>query len=301
MSRLITNEYTDKLEKLINEFEQSTKLTSLINFFVDEIKKDQNRKGNKKIFSIKDFKKLNEIIDSYNLKRIFAYINIIIKSYKGKYLRIHLNVDLSENLIDNLITLTAWDAISEGLYDDSIIDEQIKTLKLKTALPLEATNNNGHSLNQLYRERYGLQHKLKLIDKIKSLKNTIPQSGMLLNLNKTAGNSVCLSEFSLFPESLNTLINFGNSLQYIYNNNTSILQNIGTIINLLPAERGKNIWHSDFVSENINRWNELPEFNFSKVITITSGEKTTESLLEMYKQKKFQAEEIYTVFPFEIH
>ena len=40
--------------------------------------------------------------------------------------------------------------------------------------------------------------------------------------------------------------------------------------------------------------------NFKKVVTITSGEKTLEALLEMQKQNKFQADEIYTLFPFEL-
>jgi hypothetical protein len=95
-------------------------------------------------------------------------------------------------------------------------------------------------------------------------------------------------------------VNFGDSLQDIYEKNNSILQNISTIISLFPAERGRNIWHSDYISENINAWNQLSEFNFNKVITITSGEKTPEGLLEMQKQKKFQSEEIYTIFSFEL-
>ena len=49
------------------------------------------------------------------------------------------------------------------------------------------------------------------------------------------------------------------------------------------------------MSDEISRYS-----NFKKVITITSGEKRPEALLEMHIQKKFQAEEIYTIFSFEL-
>jgi hypothetical protein len=301
MSRIITDKYTDKLNELIEEFNQSTNLTSLVNFFKDEIEKDQIRKWNRnrKIFSPKNLEKINELIYSYELKRIFAYLSNIVEGFKGQYLHIHLNVDLSENLIDNLITLAAWDALSQGSYDEGILNDQINSLNLKNARPLQALNNNGHSLNQIYRESYGLQHKLKLFEKIKSLKNNNPKRGILLNLNTIGDEHVYLSDFSKFPASLNTYINFGESIQYIYDLYDSILENTNTIINMFPAERGKNVWSQDFIKENIDAWNQLPGFNFNKVITITSGEKTPEALLEMRRQKKFQAEEIYFIFSFE--
>ena len=44
MSRIITNNYIEKLNGLINEFESSPKLCSLIDFFLEEIQRDQNRK-----------------------------------------------------------------------------------------------------------------------------------------------------------------------------------------------------------------------------------------------------------------
>lgn len=302
MSRIITENYSYRLNSLINEFEFSPNSSSLIDFFLEEVQKDQNRKGskNQKVFSANDLVRILEIKDSIELKRIFAYLNTIVKTFNGQYLHIHLNADLSEKLINNLITLAVWDALSEGLYDDSILDEQINSLKMITARPIEAPNNNGHSLNQIYRERYGLKHKLKFIEEIKNINFSAKKNGILLNLNKSNDCCVNLSEFSIFPESLNTYINLGESLQCIYDKNNTALQNITTILNLFPAERGQNIWSNSFISENINAWNQFPEYNFSKVITITSGEKTAENLLEMKKQNKFQAEEMYTIFSFEL-
>jgi hypothetical protein len=102
------------------------------------------------------------------------------------------------------------------------------------------------------------------------------------------------------PKALNSYINFGESLQSLYDKNNAILSRVDTIINLFPAITGSNIWYHDFITESIKQWNRLGEFNFKKVITITVGEKTPESLLDMQKQNKFQAAEIYTIFPFEI-
>ncbi len=73
------------------------------------------------------------------------------------------------------------------------------------------------------------------------------------------------------------------------------VERLSMIINLFPSITGKNIWYKDFMSDEISRYN-----NFKKIITITSGEKTPEALLEMQKQNKFQAEEIYTIFSFEL-
>jgi hypothetical protein len=296
MSRIITNNYIEKLNNLINEFDYPTNLYSFVDFFIEEVKKDQNRKENKKIFSKKDFQKVNELINSVDIKRIFAYVSNIGNGFKGKYLHIHLNVDLSENLIDNFITLFGWYTLSQGLYDNVILDEQINSLKNITARPLELLNNNGHLVNQIYRERYGLQHKLKFIEKIKSLPNKIANNGLLLNLNTSANSHVNLSEFSICPESSNTFVNFGNSRKDIFKEmGREKVERLSMIINLFPSITGKNIWYKDFMSDEINSYN-----NFKKIITITSGEKTPEALLEMQKQKKFLAEEIYTIFSFEL-
>lgn len=303
MSRIITNNYIEKLNETINGFENSPSLCSLVDFFLDEVQKDQNRKVNRtqKIFSSIDIEKLNKIKESEELNKIYAYINIIINAFQGQYLHIHLNVDLTENNLDNLISLFTWEALAGCSYDEDHLDKQISLLNIETNRNLMLpTDNNGHAINQIYRKRYGQKHKLKFIEKIKRLASNTQKNGVLLNLNASASSCVYLSDFSEFPESMNTYVNFGESLQDIYDNNNAILQNISTILSLFPAERGTNIWYSNFISENINAWNQLPGFNFGKVITITSGEKTPEALLEMHKQKKFQAEEIFTIFSFEL-
>jgi hypothetical protein len=303
MTRIITNNYIEKLNKLIIEFENSPNLYLLVDFFVKEVQTDQDRKANRnqKIFTKSDLLKIIEIKDLNDLKRLFSYINLILKTFNGQYLHIHINCDLSENIINNLTTLFAWEALVECSYDKETIDNQIGILKAETKRDLiMPSDNNGHETNQIFRKRYGSKHRLKFIEKIKSLAKSNSNNGLLLNLNSSTRVCVNLSDFSVFPDPLNTYVNFGDSLQDIYEKNNSILQNISTIISLFPAERGRNIWHSDYISENINAWNQLSEFNFNKVITITSGEKTPEGLLEMQKQKKFQSEEIYTIFSFEL-
>ena len=73
------------------------------------------------------------------------------------------------------------------------------------------------------------------------------------------------------------------------------VERLSMVLNLFPSITGKGIWYKDFIRDEIKKYN-----NFKKVITISSGEKTSEQLLEMQKQNKFQAEEIYTIFSFEL-
>jgi hypothetical protein len=276
---------------------------SFINFCIEEINKDQSRKGNRnqKLFSSNDAQKLQDIKKSKILKRIFAYINILLKVFPGKYFHIHINVDLSENISDNLVTLFSWNTLINSEFDKNILNTELKKLNLETKKDIIIPfDNNARTKNQKFKERYGLNHKLKFLTTIKNTNNHHPSGGLLLNINAGSTNCVNLSEFSSFPESIDSYINFGSSLQDIYENNDNILKNISTIINLFPAERGRNIWYHDFLAENINNWNQFPEFNFKKVITITSGYKTPEALLEMQKQNKFQTEETYTLFSFEL-
>jgi hypothetical protein len=299
MSRIINNKYLEKLNELVSEFESSPNLNSLIDFFQEEVQKDQNRKGNRnqKVFSANNLVKLSEIKDSVELRRIFVYTNVILKDFTGQYLHIHINADLSENLVENLISLFAWEASVNCSYDQDFLDNEINFLKLESKRDLIMPNdNNGHATNQIFRKRYGIKHKLKFIEQIKSLPDKTVRNGLLLNLNTSANSYVNLSEFSMCLESLNKFVNFGYSRKEIFNEmGREKVEKLSTIINLFPSITGKNIWYKDFMSDEINRYN-----NFKKVITITSGEKTPEALLEMHKQKKFQAEEIYTIFSFEL-
>jgi hypothetical protein len=299
MNRIITDSYVNSLNTLIDKYEISPALTSLVDFFTEEVKKDQNRKANRnqKIFSDKEKEKLNEIKDSEDLRRIYAYINVIIEAFIGKYLHIHLNVDLSENVSNNLTTLITWEALVNASYDKDFLDKEINLLKKETERDLIMPyDNNGHLKNQIFRKSVGLEHKLKFLKKIKSIQESNLNTGVLLNLNTSANSSINLSEYSICPESLNTFLNFGYSRKDIFKEmGREKVERLSMIINLFPSMTGKNIWYKDFMSDEINRYN-----NFKKIITITSGEKTPESLLEMQKQKKFQAEEIYTIFSFEL-
>jgi hypothetical protein len=302
MSRIITNNYFTKLNQIINAFEITPNLRNLIDFFLEDITKDQNRlrNRNQKIFTSNDLIKLNEIKSDEKLKTIYSYINILIKNFTRQYLHIHINEDLSENMTDNLVSIISWGALSESIYDNNILSNEIDSLKTEIKRDLIIPyDNNGHLTNQIFTKRLGLIHKLKFIEKITNLSQNTGNNGLLINLNTTANVCVNLSDFSIFPESINTFINFGNNLQSIYDRNNSVLQKISTIINVFPAERGKNIWYHDFIMENINAWNQLPGYNFSKIITVTSGKKNSEELLQMRKLNKFQSEEFYPIFSFE--
>ena len=302
MSRIITNKYFTKLNQIINAFEINPNLRNIIDFFLEDITKDQNRlrNRNQKIFTSNDLIKLNEIKSDEKLKTIYSYINILIKNFNRQYLHIHINEDLSENMTDNLVSIISWGALSESIYDDNILSNEISFLKTEIKRDLIIPyDNNGHLTNQIFTKRLGLIHKLKLFEKIINLSQNTGNNGLLINLNTTANVCVNLSDFSIFPESINSFINFGNNLQSIYDRNNSVLQKISTIINVFPAERGKNIWYHDFIKENINAWNQLPGYNFSKIITVTSGKKNSEELLQMRKLNKFQSEEFYPIFSFE--
>lgn len=299
MSRIIRSNYIEKLNKVISEFEISPKLQLLVDFFIEEVEKDQNRKGNRnqKYFLPNKLDKLNEIKNSDELKRIYIYINIIMKAFSNRYLHIHLNKDLSENISDNLITLFILGELAESSFDNQVLENEIKTLKIETSRDLILANdNNGHTTNQIFRRRRGQNHRLRFIEKIKSQINDTTSNGILINVNTSAIDSVDLSDFSKFPESINSHVNLGDSLRNTFQKmgEDKVLK-ISTIVNLFPTITGQNIWYKDFIRDEINRYS-----NFKKVITITSGEKTPEALLEFNKLNKFQADEIYTLFSFEL-
>lgn len=299
MSRIITSNYIIKLNKIIDKFDSSSKLNLIVDFFIEEVKNDQNRKGNRnqRNFSSNNLETLNEIKNSNELKKIFAYINIIINTFSNQYLHIHINTDLSENISNNLITIFTWRALAESLYDNDLIEKEMKTLKTETSRDLiMPTDNNGHVINQIFRKRHGLKHRLRFIEKIKSQIDDTTSSGILININASALGFVNLSDFSKFPDSLNTHMNFGDTLRntFIKIGEEKVLR-LTTIINLFPSITGQNIWYKDFIHDEISSYK-----NFKKVITITSGEKTAEALLDMQKQNKFQAEEIYIMFSFEL-
>lgn len=299
MSRIITDNYFDKINALIEEYEQSTNLSSLMNFFIEEVQKDQKRQGgrNQKVFSANNLLKLIEIRDSEELRRIFAYISIISKSFTGQYLHIHINADLSDNLVDNLITLSAWEGIIGCSFCKDLLLSETNYLNKKIGPYVKLpSDNNLHIINQIYREIFGMKHRLKFIAKINSLTESSVTNGLLINVNTSAGSCVNLSEFSEFPESLNCCVNFGDNLRNTFKKlgEDKVLR-LSKVLNLFPSITGQNIWYKDFIRDEISRYN-----NFKKVITITSGGKTPEALLEMQKQNKFQADEIYTIFSFEL-
>jgi len=299
MSRIITNNYIVKLNELIDEFRGSPNLNSFVDFFNEEILKDLTRKVNRnqKIFSSNAVEKINELKNLEELKRIYAYINIIINAFPDQYLHIHINSDFSEKISDNLITLFTWEALVGTSYEKNLLENEIKALKIETRSDLIIANdNNGHVTNQIFRRRHGLKHKLRFIEKINSQTNDTSNSGILININTSAFSCVNLSEFSEFPESLNSYVNFGDTLRNTFKKlgEDKVLR-LSKIVNLFPSITGQNIWYKDFIRDEISRYN-----NFKKVITITSGEKTPVALLEMQKQNKFQADEIYTLFSFEL-
>jgi hypothetical protein len=298
MGRIITNNYRTKLKSLFDNYQICPDLSSLVKFFSGEVQKDQNGIGNRnqKVFSKSDIERFNEIKNSDKIRLLFAYINIIIKEFPQQYLHIHINKDLSDSLIENLTSLMAWEVFVSSSYNEVSLENEVNSLELELKRELNLTGVSGHSENKLRRERKGWRHKLRLIKQIMRLESSCTKNGVLLNLNAGASKFVNLSEYSIFPESLNTYVNFGDNLRNIFikMGQDKVLR-LSMILNLFPSTTGKSIWYKDFNRDQVHRYN-----NFKKVITITSGEKTLEALLEMQKQNKFQADEIYTIFSFEI-
>jgi hypothetical protein len=303
MSKIVSDNYINKLNSTLERFDFSDNLKSLINFFNEQIKIDQSRKGskNQKVFSSKDFNFLQQFQQSSKIKRIIAYFNNIINSFDGNYLQIHLNIDLDDSVLNQIIFLFTWDAILNSSLDEDKIKIDIKNLDSEIQRDLILpSDNNKHRVNQLLRDVKGKKYRKKFLQNVLKLTCSQNENSWLINVNRGFSTSINISEYSEFPITLSSYINFGETLQNLYDNDNTILTRVDTIINLFPTITGSNIWYHDYIAESIKEWNRLEEFNFKKVITITSGEKTPENLLDMQKQKKFQADEIYTIFPFEI-
>lgn len=297
MSRIISEQYKTKINTIIEEYSITPNLLSTIEFFLTEVQKDQNSRCNRnqKVFSAADIERLGEIKESIKLKSLFSYLNLIIKEFPQQYLHIHINEDLSDCIIHNLTALFAWEVFVSSDYNkDSLKDEQ-KRLDSEINRDLILTGIGGHEQNKLRRERKGWRHQLRLIRHIMDFESPNTKNGVLLNLNLSVSNYVDLSEYSKFPEALNTYVNFGDNLRNIFKKmgKEKVLR-LSKIFNLFPSITGKSIWYKDFTRDNVYRYK-----NFKKVIIITEGEKTPEALLEMQRLNRFQADEIYTIFSFE--
>jgi len=303
MSRIVGKNYIDKLNSTLEGFDLSDNLKSLIDFFKKQVEIDQSRKGskNQKVFSMKDFNFLQQLKESSEIKRILAYLYKLINSFDGNYLQIHLNIDLEDNVTNQITFLLTWDALINSRFDDSQIKKDIEALESEINRDLILpSDNNKHRLNQILREAKGKKYRKTFLQFFLNLTNNQIDNGWLINASKGASTSFNISEYSDLPNALNSYLNFGDTLQGIYDNNNTILSKVDTIINLFPAITGSNIWYQDFIAESINEWNQFDEIDFKKVITITLGEKTPESLSDMLKQNKFQVEEIYIIYPFEL-
>lgn len=303
MSKIVNENYIDKLNSILEDFDFSDKLKSLIDFFDQQFIIDESRKRNQKVFSVKVFNFSQQLEEFSDVRRILAYIYKLINSFEGKYLQIHLNIDIEDSVSNQIIFLFIWESLINSSFDKEQLKNDIEALKseIKRDLILPS-DNNKHQVNQILRESKGIKFRRDYFEKILNLTNNEIDygCGWLINTNKKTSTSFNFSEYLDIPNSINSYLNFGDKLQGIYDNNNSVLSRIDTIINLFPAITGSNIWYQDFIAESINEWNRLDEFNFKKVITITSGKKSSESLSDMLKQNKFQAEEIYTIYSFEL-
>lgn len=296
MNRIISQKCLDRLKDLRSKFSLSPNLSCLIDFFESEVLKDQG-KGGRKIFKENSLLRVNDIKSSVKLKDIYSYIEIIARSFKGRFLHIHINEDLTDDIRDNLITLLVWKAFSCADYKTTTLQEEFENLikKNKKEINLPATTSKN-LVNPIFKQRSGDKHREKIIEMILNLKVVFKEEGVLINLNKTAENCVLLSEFSSFPEPLNLFLNFGKGGREVFREmGVEKTGRLSVVLNLFPSFTGKNIWFKDFIRDEITRYT-----NFKKVITITSGEKSAMELYEMQRQNRFQSEEIYTIFSFEI-
>lgn len=306
MSNLFSTIYLAKLKQLIENFEISGNAISLLEFFSNELEKDALKKVNNKskVFKSKKIDYILEINKSNELMNIYKYLKIIIQkfnSFKDELnLVIHVNSDLEENMIDNLISLFTWDILINSRIDKNLLDNEISQLEIITKKEIHADKNNVY---MEYRKRYGQQHRLKLLKKLKELSLKDDEyyfDGVLINLNKNNEDLINLSEFSNFPKMKTNYVNFGKSLQEIYDDGKINLIDVKTIINIFPALRGQNIWINDFSAENIKSWNDLPDYNFNKLITITSGFKSYDVLTQQ-KKEIFKDIQLYVIFQNEIN
>lgn len=306
MSTIFSAKYLEKLRILIEEFEISENLTAILNFFFIEIEKDISKKvSNKmKVFKSKKIGFISEINRSNELKNIYKYLKIIIRNFiqleDELNLVIHINSDLKENMIDNLISLFTWDIIINSKIDQNLLDNDINQLEKIIQKEIHANKNN---IDFEYRKRYGQQHRIRLLKKLKECTSKDRDdyyNGILININKSNEDLINLSEFSNFPQMSSNYINLGKSLQDIHNEKIINLININTIINIFPAMRGQSIWINDFSSENIKSWNELPDYNFNKLITITTGLKTYDALSQQ-KNDFYKNVELFVIFENEIN
>ena len=305
MSTLFSAKYLDKLRILIDEFEISENLNALLKFFLIEIEKDTSKKVNNrmKVFKSKKIGFISEINKSNELKNIYKYLKVIIRNFlqfeDELNLVIHINSDLKENMIDNLISLFTWDIIINSKIDPNLLDNDINLLEKIIQKEIHANNN----IDFEYRKRYGQQHRIRLLKKLKECTSKDKDdyfAGLLININKSNEDLINLSEFSTFPQMRSNYINLGKSLQEIHNAEIINLININTIINIFPAMKGQSIWINEFSSENIKSWNELPDYNFNKLITITAGLKTYDDLSQQ-KNDFYKNVELFVIFENEIN
>lgn len=302
MTSILTDSYYEKLNFITNERIIPISLDSVINYFLNELSIDELREKNKsrRLFNTKVIQKIQTIRQT-ELIKLYKYLNIIIDSYTGQFLHIHININLSDEVLDNLITLFAWNISFDSLYDSILIEKEVEILKKKIEQDIVIpSSNNGHDINKLLKEKNGIKQRLKFLY---YLKNSLPISSdknILLNLNNGKQENVYLTDYNILPQALNSYLNFGDNMQTIYDNKISILSKIDKIINLFPILRGQNVWLQDYIKESVDLWNNDADINFNKIVTITAEEKPLDNLLNMQRDNKFQANEIYTIFPFEL-
>jgi len=193
MSRIITDNYIDKLNEIIADFDITPNLYILMDFFIKELSNSKNKQYRIFYEGDTDLERINQIKESEKIRRLFSYINTIINEFKNQYLHIHINVELSGKTISNLLSLFVWQALVEASYDEEILLKEVNNIKEKIKPNLILPSHGQIIINQRYKERYGLKHRLKFIDTILSLPKQTAKYGLLLNLNRTARNCINLS------------------------------------------------------------------------------------------------------------
>jgi hypothetical protein len=212
---------------------------------------------------------------------------------------------LTEAEIESLKMSFSWYVFKLGFKDSILIKNELVKLNLETEI-LHLPLCRGAILNRLERNNNGRKHRLRLLRFLMGSINELSNEGFLLNINRSGENEINLSDFSTMPQSSKSSINFGKSIQEIFDTfidietNANPLLEFTTVINLFPILYGSNVWYNSYQKENLNNWNEIENCNFTKIITITAKEETFENLLKLKKENKFMVDEMYTIFPFEL-
>lgn len=282
-----------------------------IDFFFKETMKDKGKANRqKRIFSDSKVIQIEILQSSKKLKSIFNYLISVIENFSGNSIHIHINIELEESELYSLKLAFAFYTYKLGFKDLHLIEEELLKLDAEPKIS-EYPDCNGRVLNKLEKKYNGKRHQKRYLEFLRCLNNYSSSSSspneFLLNINRLDGDDNFISEYSKMPQSYDYFPNFGKRIGDLFEvrsdkhlEQPQFFVNSTTVINLFPVLFGPNVWYDTFIFDSLERWNETVGCNFRKIVTVTAKHDTFENLLKIKKANKFNVEELYVIFPFEI-